>query len=245
MRKVLIVDDHEQNRYLLRSLLTSNGFEVEEACDGLEALELARGDRPDLVISDLLMPSMDGYTLLREWKADDALSGVPFIVYTATYTQDEDERLAYDLGADAFLVKPTEPEAFLERVERVLAESAEQLTRPRKPATSGPEADRRYSQALVRKLEDRSAELARRVEDLQAAKAQIERLNRLYSALSAINQLIVHTPAREELLQGVCRILVERGGLALAWIGLLDEGIRCGWPPCTEVTPKCSTTCRP
>ncbi|RFF29478.1 EAL domain-containing protein [Wenzhouxiangella sediminis] len=221
MRRALIVDDHEENRYLLRSLLSANGFEISEAENGALALDRARREPPDIVISDLLMPTMDGYTLLREWKADRNLSAIPFIVYTATYTQSEDERLARDLGADAFLIKPTEPEVFLKRIEAVLDQAGSQSVKVREPRTSGPEAERRYSQALVRKLEDRSAELARRVEELQSAKAQIERLNRLYSALSAINQLIVHTRHQQDLLEGACRIAVERGGFTLAWVGLL------------------------
>lgn len=223
MKHALIVDDHEQNRYLLRSLLSANGFEISEAENGAVALEQARRRAPDVVISDLLMPTMDGYTLLREWKADRRLAGIPFLVYTATYTQGEDERLALDLGADAFLIKPTEPQEFLKRLKAVLERAGGASTRPRQPQAGGMEAERRYSQALVRKLEERSAELARRVEELQSAKAQIERLNRLYSALSAINKLIVHTHSRQELLEGACRIVVERGGFTLAWVGLLQD----------------------
>ncbi|MEE4303106.1 MAG: EAL domain-containing protein [Wenzhouxiangella sp.] len=223
MRHALIVDDHEENRYLLRSLLGANGFEVSEAENGAVALDRARRQPPDIVISDLLMPTMDGYTLLREWKSDRQLTGIPFLVYTATYTQAEDERLARDLGADAFLIKPTEPQVFLKRLEAVLEQAEHEPVQPRQPLTGGAEADRRYSQALVRKLEERSAELARRVEELQSAKSQIERLNRLYSALSAINKLIVHTHSRDELLEGACRIAVERGGFTLAWVGLLQD----------------------
>ncbi|NEZ03557.1 EAL domain-containing protein [Wenzhouxiangella sp. XN201] len=223
MKRILVVDDHDENRYLLRSLLSANDFEVEEAENGAVALDLARKHPPDLVISDLLMPTMDGYTLLREWKADHRLSTIPFVVYTATYTQSEDERLARDLGADAFLIKPTEPVVFLKRLDKVLTTADKREQQPRKPVTQGAEADRRYSQALVRKLEERSAELAQRFEELQLAKVQIERLNRLYSALSAINQLIVHTSSQQELLDGACRIVVERGGFTLAWVGLLEE----------------------
>jgi CheY-like chemotaxis protein len=74
-----------------------------------------RQKAPDVIISDLLMPVMDGYTLLREWKADATLLAIiPFIVYTATYTEPKDEKLALDLGADAFIVKPAEPEAFMQ-----------------------------------------------------------------------------------------------------------------------------------
>src|SRR5688500_3553470 len=110
MTTALIVDDKEENRYYLSALLTAHGCEIESACHGAEALEKARKSPPDFVISDLLMPVMDGYTLLRHWKADPCLNRVPFIVYTATYTEPEDQRLALSLGADAFIVKPTEPE---------------------------------------------------------------------------------------------------------------------------------------
>ena len=87
MKHALIVDDNAENRYLLRSLLSANDFEISEAENGAVALDRARRHRPDVIISDLLMPTMDGYTLLREWKADPNLSSIPFLVYTATYTQ--------------------------------------------------------------------------------------------------------------------------------------------------------------
>src|SRR5690606_13104872 len=103
MTHALIVDDNADNIYLLRSLLQGYGYTVDEARDGQEALFKARDHTPDLTVSDLMMPVMDGYSLLREWRADAQLRTIPFIVYTATYTDPKDERLAMDLGADAFL----------------------------------------------------------------------------------------------------------------------------------------------
>src|SRR5690606_24580391 len=97
---------------------------VTTARHGAEALVKARQHPPDLVVSDLLMPVMDGYTLLRRWKADEELSRRPFVVYTATYTEAQDEQLALDLGADAFILKPTEPEDFVERLREVLRQGA-------------------------------------------------------------------------------------------------------------------------
>lgn len=160
MSYVLVVDDKEENRYYLQALLTGHGYRVTVARHGAEALVLARQTSPDLIVSDLLMPVMDGYTLLRHWKADPGLRALPFIVYTATYTQAEDEKLAMDLGADAFILKPAEPEEFLARMREVSL----------RPANAGPEQSRsdrtdetevlrHYSETLIRKLEEKSLQL--------------------------------------------------------------------------------------
>ena len=121
MKRVLVVDDHEENLYLLQVLLQSQGYTVELARNGAEALEKARLQPPDLIVSDILMPVMDGFTLCRAWKADERLRSVPFIFYTATYTDPRDEQLALDLGADAFITKPAEPDAFMAAVLDVLS----------------------------------------------------------------------------------------------------------------------------
>ena len=119
LSRILIVDDHAENRYYLEALLTGHGYRVQSAAHGAEALVLARQQPPDVIVSDLLMPVMDGYTLLRHWKLDPRLRQSPFVVYTATYTEPEDERLAFSLGADAFILKPAEPEAFVAELNRV------------------------------------------------------------------------------------------------------------------------------
>jgi diguanylate cyclase (GGDEF)-like protein/PAS domain S-box-containing protein len=223
MTHALIVDDKLENRYLLRMLLQGHGFAVEEAGNGVEALELARQQPFDLAISDLLMPVMDGYTLLREWKADATLAGIPFVVYTATYTEAKDEKLALDLGADAFILKPAEPKPFMQEVHEVLEKAGRCDLPPRTQTVGEDEALKRYSEVLVKKLEKKSVELERRVAELVHSEARIQRLNQLYAALSETNQAIVHIAERDTLFQTVCRIAVERGGFALAWIGMIDE----------------------
>jgi PAS domain S-box-containing protein len=160
MTHVLIVDDKEENLYYLEALLKGHGCRVETARHGAEALVLARKAPPDLVISDLLMPVMDGYTLLRHWKSDARLKAIPFIVYTATYTEMEDERLALNLGADAFILKPAEPEEFLARIREVQANVAAAIPAlPRHPVGDENDLLKVYSETLIRKLEEKSLQL--------------------------------------------------------------------------------------
>ena len=104
----------------LEVLLKSNGYEVEQASNGIEALEIARKNPPEMVISDILMPGMDGFSLCRAWKADEQLKNIPFIYYTATYTDPKDEKFAMSLGAEKFIVKPMEPDAFLAIIKEII-----------------------------------------------------------------------------------------------------------------------------
>jgi len=160
MKRLLIVDDKEENVYYLSALLTGSGFTVDSARHGAEALVKARLAMPDAIISDLLMPVMDGYTLLRLWKADAQLKSIPFIVYTATYTEPEDERLALSLGADVFILKPAEPEDFLARIREVLANTAARIPIPAKyPTGDEKELLKVYSETLIRKLEEKTLQL--------------------------------------------------------------------------------------
>lgn len=169
MTRILIVDDHAENLYFLRMLFSGQGYAVDEARHGAEALTKARQTPPDLVISDLLMPVLDGYTLLRLWKDDEQFKRIPFVVYTATYTDPKDERLALDLGADAFIVKPSEPEIFMDRIRKILAE--EEYARPKTDAEYQAEPGallKEYNQTLIRKLEKKARELEQANKNLLA-----------------------------------------------------------------------------
>jgi PAS domain S-box-containing protein len=176
MTSVLIVDDKAENLYYLSTLLRAHGCVVACARHGAEALTMARQSPPDVVISDLLMPVMDGYTLLRHWKADPRLRQAPFIVYTATYTEPEDEQLALNLGADAFILKPAEPEEFLARLEAVQANAAANSPKPAEEPLSNPEGLlQEYNGTLIRKLEQKSLELEESNRALQKDIAARER----------------------------------------------------------------------
>jgi len=120
--KILIVDDIEENLYLLETILKGSGYEVVSAKDGLEALDKLKEEPIGLIISDILMPQMDGFRLCRECKKDDSLKKIPFIFYTATYTDKKDEEFALSLGAVKFMVKPQEPEVLLKILNEVIEE---------------------------------------------------------------------------------------------------------------------------
>jgi chemotaxis family two-component system sensor kinase Cph1 len=159
MTKLLVVDDSQQNLYMLQVLLSTNGFEVELASNGAEALERARRTPPNMIISDILMPVMDGFTLCRAWKEDERLQQIPFVFYTATYTDPRDEDFALSLGATRFIIKPAEPDKFLALLrETIAAHEAGKLAAPRQPIAEA-QYYKEYNVALIRKLEDKVRQL--------------------------------------------------------------------------------------
>ena len=202
--RALVVDDKEENLYLLEALLKGNGFAVSSARNGSLALELARKDRPDLVISDILMPVMDGFTLCRTWKRDPLLRSIPFVFYTATYTDPKDERLALSLGADMFIIKPKEPQKFMGLVQDVLRRHrAGELGRNAEEAAPEDLYLREYNQALVRKLERKVEELAKTNLELRSALADKQALLReLFHRTRNNMQLIVSILELEAIASG-------------------------------------------
>jgi len=167
--KILIVDDIEQNRYLLQTILGASGYETHEVSNGVEALALARHNPPDLIISDILMPQMDGFALCRECKHDDALHSIPFVFYTATYTDPRDRDLGLRLGAARFIIKPVEADKFIVMVREVLEENTVGKSKTPPPVEEEPVLYRLYNEALVRKLEDKMFELEKANSELMLA----------------------------------------------------------------------------
>ncbi len=159
MGRVLIVDDNAENLYFLEILLKTHGFEVMKAENGAAALETAFQTPPDLIVSDILMPVMDGYALCRRCKTDERLHRVPFVFYTATYTQPEDQALGLDLGADHFLLKPLDPEVLI----GIFQELLNKKHRDKSPVLASLEEEmeylRRHNEVLCRKLEKKILDL--------------------------------------------------------------------------------------
>lgn len=167
--RVLVVDDDPSSRYLLESIVRSGGHHVDSAADGQEALEVAARVRPEVVITDILMPRMDGYQLCREWKADPVLSSAPLVFYTASYTDVEDEQFAETLGADAFWRKPLDSSELLKRLQEIAGPvESEQVVRL--PDVI-PEVEilQEYNERLVHKLEEKALDLQTTNEELRYA----------------------------------------------------------------------------
>ncbi len=117
---VLIADVDEQHRNLLKLLLEANGFRVTLAADGLQALVAARDERPDVVLSEVPMPNMDGFALCRAWVQDAALRAVPFIFHSGHQMRQDQEQFAKTLGAARYLSKPLPTESLLQELRSVL-----------------------------------------------------------------------------------------------------------------------------
>ncbi|NLI79879.1 MAG: response regulator [Candidatus Riflebacteria bacterium] len=172
--KILILDDREDGRYLLETLLRANGHEVVSVSNGAAALEKMQAGRFDLIISDILMPVMDGFQFCQKVKTDEALRGIPFIFYTATYTGPQDEEFAHRIGADRFLRKPCEPQELMATIKDVVdgkgRQGAARATVPEE------EVLRLYSERLVRKLEQKMLEAERDAHALADEKQKFQTL---------------------------------------------------------------------
>ncbi|WP_168206011.1 response regulator [Geobacter sp. FeAm09] len=177
MPKILIVDDNDQNRYFLEVLLKGHGFETTRAANGAEALKSALETPPDIIISDILMPVMDGYALCREWMAHERLKKVPFIFYTATFTEPQDEELALNLGASRFVIKPQDPDILLQIINEVLeGHHANTAPAPTAPRPDEQQVLQEYNEALFRKLEKKMMELEKTNRELENTLKEQKRL---------------------------------------------------------------------
>jgi two-component system phosphate regulon response regulator PhoB len=116
---ILVADDEEDLRELVAYRLSRSGYEVVEAVDGQEALELATQRTPDLMVLDVMMPRLDGYELTRRVREQDSLRSVPVILLTAR-SQETDVSRGFDVGADDYLKKPFNPDELVARVRAVL-----------------------------------------------------------------------------------------------------------------------------
>ena len=161
---VLVADDSPSNRKLLSAIFSREGFRVVEVADGVEALEVLEREEIDAVVSDILMPNMDGYRLCTEVRRSERFSSVPFIFYTSAYTSPSDEELALELGADRFIRKPA-PVPMIVSAVRELVSGPRRIHQP-VPLPADLDLTTEYAQRLVAKLEEKNEELCRRTQEL-------------------------------------------------------------------------------
>jgi PAS domain S-box-containing protein len=218
MATILIVDDVAANRARLARVLSGQGHHLLEATDGRQALAEVANTRPDLVITDLLMPVMGGYELVKQLRLDPATSGIPVLFYTAPYAEREARALALADGIPWVLAKSAAADEVLTIVERVLGEGAPSRG-------TGEEAPRAaaYRQEQLRLL---TVQMSAGVEDLSAANIRLR-------ALVNIGLELGSTSDPDSLCQGVCSNAVDLFGATYASLGILDPDGR---------TVRCFTT---
>jgi len=164
--KVLVVDDIAYSRRALRSVFLSAGWAVLQAEDGQQALGTVRSEHPDLVVTDILMPRMDGFQLCRAIKSDPALWRIPVVFYTGSYGEEADRDFGLSLGAAAYLLKPLEPKELIGAVTRAIGKPTPELKARAEVADADWAA--RYADRLHAKLQDKVRELHDTLERLEA-----------------------------------------------------------------------------
>ena len=212
--KILIVDDAAVNLFVLETLLKGSGHEVVSAGDGSEALDRLRGNSCDLIISDILMPRMDGFQLCRECRNDPAFRKIPFVFYTATYTEPKDREFALSLGADRFIVKPIEPKELLQIIGEVGAmKKQDDGEVPHEPVEEEKVYLKEYNERLVSKLEKKMLDLTELNRALRESEAKYRKN---YVTQRIVNSLL-HVSLEEIPLQGILEKTIDLI-LTLPWL---------------------------
>lgn len=230
--RLLVVDDHEDNRVLLKLVLEARGFGYLGAASGPEGLAIAQQERPDLILLDLQMPEMDGFEVLKALKAHSVTRTIPVIILTATYLEPLSVERGLGLGADEYLTKPINPDELLVRIRSVVRvrEAERELHQLRKDFSSmlvhdlrsplegvgialnlllGGELAERDAHHLVQLARDQVLDLSRMIEDLME-------LHRAEAGLSLASEgvnprhLVADVVAESELL-------AQSKGLSLSW----------------------------
>lgn len=116
---VLVIEDNEQNLYLMRFLLEKNGFNVIEATDGKTGVETAIKEKPRLILLDIQLPGMDGYEVARELRKNNDLVRTPIVAVTS-YAMVGDRERVLDAGADGYIEKPIDPEKFIDQIKQFI-----------------------------------------------------------------------------------------------------------------------------
>ena len=203
MAKILIVDDIATNRRLLVAVLEHEAHQLFEAVDGVDGLSVARVELPDLIISDILMPSMDGYEFVRRLRAEPLLSHTPVIFHTAHYHEREARQLAQCCQVACVLVKPSSVEEIIAAVHTALDGT------PSEPAeVDAAKFDREHLRLITNKL-------SQQTDKLRAANTRL-------AALNALNVQLASERDAPVLLERVCQEARNLLGASYAVLAVRD-----------------------
>ncbi|MDP8225490.1 MAG: response regulator [Candidatus Lernaella stagnicola] len=209
-KKILYIEDNVENKLLVRRLLQASGYEVFEADDGLEGIEMAAQVKPDLIIMDINLPGMDGYEATTKIKGHDNLRHVPIVALTA-YAMKGDREKSLAAGCDGYLQKPIDPDTFVATIEEFLFGKRE---------TIEPDEQlhylKKYSQQLVSRLEEKIRELIRKNEELlsKARETEDSYIGIISSLTRAIEQKHPETAGHSERVTSYAMAIGETLGLS-------------------------------
>ena len=196
--KILVIDDAALSRLSLTGMLKKAGHGILEASNGVEGLTIARAEHPDMVISDVIMPVMDGYEFARRLRADASIARTPIIFHTAGYDHNEARALAHSCGVFHILEKPAERGKLLHTVNEVLSESA-------LPAAQAPPAenfDAKHRKLLTDKLSQKVAELEAALNDSRQKEIRLrEMMEEAVKAEQALEETNKHLLRKNQEIQ--------------------------------------------
>ncbi len=203
--RVLVVDDNENDLRLLNRLLGQNGYDVVSAGNGVEALEKLKKGPVNLIISNIIMPGMDGFQFCKVCKDDDNLMRIPFVFFTANYTDKKDLEFAMGLGPERVLVKPIETDAFLDTLKTVIEASRNAAPAALEITVNNEEIHQaEYNKCLVKQLEKKIFDLEKEME----VRLQAERHLRVqYYITQVLEESATLVEASSKILQAVCMVL--------------------------------------
>jgi PAS domain S-box-containing protein len=205
---ILIVDDRSANRKQLVTLLGPHGHRLLEAANGREGLAAVQTDRPDLVITDVLMPVMDGYEFVKRLRLDPVTSRIPVLLYTAPYGEAEARAFARSSGLPYVLTKPGQPEEVIKIVSRVLAGELDAAVDP-SVASAMSDVGRDHLRLLTDQLSEKA-------EDLKDANARLR-------ALINIGLDLASSHGSDRLLESVCETACDLFGATYVTLGIVDR----------------------
>jgi PAS domain S-box-containing protein len=208
---ILIVDDNETNLKLLRVTLESEGFKTIMADDGKAGLEKLQEGNIDAVVSDILMPNMDGYHFCQAVRDNPATKSIPFIFYTSTCLTPSDEKLAMEVGADRYLEKPAPAGVLKEALNQLLGEKSSRPNSSRS-RLGAEHVLKEYNHILVKKLEEKNLELEAQNKKLIEAQEKFQELilniNQVFF-ISSGSKIVYVSPAYERIWGRSCESLYE------------------------------------